>query len=133
MCILPAGFLTARPRQVINVGMKHVFSFLALATVLAFTSFSAVAGDKLSDTQIKSKLLGYWQSPRHAYLIQANGIVYMCPRSICTTTNRWYVKGGLFYWDSAPHEILTLTGKTFVYREVGAPGPGYRLKRISKR
>ena len=112
--------------------MEKVLTLLALAAVFAFAGFNANAGEKSSDAEIKSKLLGYWQSPRHAYLIQANGVIYMCPRSICTTTNRWDVKGGRFYWDSKPNEILTLTSKTFVFREVGAAGEGFKLKRISK-
>lgn len=124
--------LTRDTPPILNACMKQLLSLLTFASVLAFTGFSANAGEKSSDAEIKSQLLGYWQSPRHAYLIQSNGIVYMCPRSICTTTNRWDVKGGLFYWDSQPHDILTLTSKTFVYREVGASGEGYKLKRISK-
>lgn len=110
--------------------MKPLLILLAILAVLAGSS--AFAGDKQSDTEIKAKLVGYWQSPRHAYLIAADGVVYMCPRSICTTTNRWDVKGGLFYWDSEPCDILKLTGKTFVYREVGAGGEGYKLTRITK-
>ncbi len=109
--------------------MKTVLPLLALAATCLACS-SAIAGP--SDAEIKAKLLGYWQSPRHAYLIESDGVVYMCPRSICTTTNRWAVKGGLFYWDSEPCEILELTDKTFVYREVGSGGAGYKLVRITK-
>lgn len=113
--------------------MKLVLQFVFLTAVLAFVSTGSKAEDKSSDADIKLKLLGYWQSPRHAYLIEADGIVYMCPRSICTTTNKWDVKNGRFYWDSEPHEILQLDGKSFVYRAVGSSGEGYRLRRISKR
>ena len=112
--------------------MKKTLPLLALAAILAMSCFSANAGEKSSDAQIKAKLLGYWQSPRHAYLIAEDGVVYMCPRSICTTTNRWDVKGGLFYWDSDPCDILKMTSKTFVYREVGAGGEGYKLTKITK-
>ena len=113
--------------------MRMLRQFLFLAAVLILTSPTLNAGETPSDAEIKTKLLGYWQSPRHAYLIEADGVVYMCPRSICTTTNRWDVKNGRFYWDSEPHEILTLDGQNFVYREVGASSEPYKLKRISAR
>ncbi len=32
---------------------------------------SASAGEKVSDAAIKQKLLGYWKSPRHGYLIKS--------------------------------------------------------------
>jgi hypothetical protein len=75
------------------------------------------AGEKMSDAEIKQKLIGYWSSPRHGYHIAANGIIYMCPRKHATTTFRWRVKDGKFYWDSDPHTIVTLNDKKFVYRE----------------
>jgi hypothetical protein len=79
----------------------------------------ASAGEKLSDSAIKEKLLGYWGNARHSYLIKSDGVMYMCPRDISTTTNRWDVKDGQFYLDSDPHEIVALTEKKFVYRSVG--------------
>ncbi len=124
--------LTGKVPRTLNIPVKHLRTLLVLAAVLAFAAAAAIAGEKPSDSEIKAKLLGYWQSPRHACLIKSDGVVYMCPRSICTTTNRWDVKGGLFYWDGSPNEILTLTSKNFAYREVGATGEGCRLKRISK-
>lgn len=99
--------------------MKTKRTLPALVVVLVITSFSAAAGDKLSDSAIKQRLLGYWQSPRHGYLIKSDGIMYMCPRKYCTTTNRWDVKGGRFYQDSRSYEIVTLTDKKFVYRDTG--------------
>lgn len=92
-------------------------------TILAFLfviGFPALAGEKLSDAEIKEKILGYWGNARHSYLIKSDGIMYMCPRDISTTTNRWDVKGGRFYLDSAPHEILVLTDRKFVYRATGS-------------
>lgn len=112
--------------------MKQMLPWFVVGLLVLAVSNSVLAGEKSSDAEIKEKLLGYWQSPRHAYLIEADGIIYMCPRSICTTTNRWDVKDGFFYWDSEPCEILKLNGKTFVYREVGADGAGYKLERITK-
>ena len=92
-----------------------------LILLLSMTSF-VVAGEKMSDAEIKQKLIGYWSSPRHGYHIAADGIMYMCPRWAATTTFRWKVKDGKFYWDSAAHTIVTLNDKKFVYREIG----GYR-------
>jgi hypothetical protein len=76
----------------------------------------ASAGEKMSDAAIKQKLLGYWKSPRHGYLIKSDGIMYMLPRKDATTTNRWDVRNGKFYQDGGPYEILSLTDKKFVYR-----------------
>lgn len=75
------------------------------------------AGERMSDAEIKQKLLGYWKSPRHEYLIKSDGIMYMLPRKYATTTNRWDVKGGRFYQDGDACEIVTLTDKQFAYRD----------------
>jgi hypothetical protein len=84
-----------------------------------------------SDAEIKHRLLGYWESPRHGYLIKSDGIIYMCPRKYCTTTNTWDVKNGTFYWDSLPNEIISLTEKKFVYREEQGYHATYTLIRIT--
>ncbi len=102
---------------------KHAFMktrFIPISAFLFVTMFSALAGEKSSDSAIKEKILGYWGNARHSYLIKSDGIMYMCPRDISTTTNRWDVKEGRFYLDSDPHEILTLTDKKFVYRSTGS-------------
>jgi hypothetical protein len=91
---------------------------IAVATFAALT-VCVFADEKMSDAAIKDKILGYWGNARHSYLIQSDGIMYMCPRDISTTTNRWAVKGGQFYLDSEPHEILILTHKKFAYRSLG--------------
>jgi hypothetical protein len=92
---------------------------LPVLAALLLPILSTVASEKLSDSAIKEKLLGYWGNARHSYLIKSDGIMYMCPRDISTTTNRWDVKGGQFYLDSDPHEIVVLTDKKFVYRSTG--------------
>jgi len=96
-----------------------------MKTALVLASLSIVAGivfgsEKLSDSAIKEKLFGYWGNARHSYLIKSDGIMYMCPRDICTTTNRWDVRNGKFYLDSEPNEIVVLTDRKFVYRSLGA-------------
>jgi len=71
-----------------------------------------------SDAQIKAKLLGYWLSPRHAYLIQANGLMRMCPTTgpnPATTANRWDVRNGMFYQDDDAYRIVKLTKTEFDY------------------
>jgi hypothetical protein len=102
-----------------------------LSLLLSFTCI-AFTGEKMSDAQIKQKLLGYWKSPRHDYHIAADGIIYMCPRKLATTTNHWAVKDGKFYWDGRPHTIVTLNDKKFVYREPAAPGGTATLLRGTK-
>ena len=88
-----------------------------LILLLSMTSF-VVAGEKMSDAEIKQKVLGYWLSPRHGYHFTADGFIYMCPRKYGTTTTfRWAVKDGRFYWDSSSHTIVMLNDKKFVYRE----------------
>ena len=94
--------------------MKLAITTLSL--LLSVTCFAS-AGEKMSDAEIKQKVLGYWLSPRHGYHFTADGIIYMCPRKNATTTSRWAVKDGRFYWDSSPHTIVTLNDKKFVYRE----------------
>ena len=93
--------------------MKVTVTVLSL--LLSMTSF-VMAGEKMSDPEIKQKLLGYWKSPRHGYLIKSDGIMYMLPHKDATTTNRWDVRNGKFYQDGGPYEILSLTDKKFVYR-----------------
>ncbi len=85
-----------------------------LSLLLSFT-FLAFSGEKMSDAQIKQKLIGYWTFGHHGWHIAADGIAYICPG---TNKNTWSVKDGMFYWaDNVPHTILTLTDKKFVYRE----------------
>jgi hypothetical protein len=101
--------------------MKLIFTIL---TVILTAICVAQAGEKMSDAEIKQKVLGYWLSPRHGYHFTADGIIYMCPRKYATTTFHWAVKDGKFYWDSDPHTIITLNDKKFVYRELQPRNPG---------
>ena len=104
-----------------------------LILLLSMTSF-VVAGEKMSDAQIKQKLLGYWSSPRHGYHIAADGIMYMCPRWAATTKNTWSVKDGKFYGGEVGNQgntIVTLTDKKFVYRD-NRDGTTYTLIRGTK-
>jgi hypothetical protein len=80
---------------------------------------NATKGDaaRLSDTEIKEKLLGYWKSPRHGCLIKADGIMDMLPHKYATSTNRWDIRNGIFYQDGSPYQIVSLTDKKFVYRD----------------
>ena len=110
--------------------MKLTITTLSLLLAVACL---ASAGEKMSDAEIKQKLLGYWSNPHHGYHIAADGIIYMCPRKYATTTSHWKVKDGMFYWgDNVPHTILTLTDKKFVYREIAARGGTATLLRGTK-
>jgi hypothetical protein len=93
--------------------MKTKRLLLNLLTIFGM-SLLATAGEKLSDAAIKQKLIGYWQSPRHGYLIKSDGVMYMLGG---TTTNRWDVKGGIYYED--PFDTIVLTNKKFVVRSRG--------------
>jgi hypothetical protein len=76
------------------------------------TSF-VVAGEKMSDAEIRQKVVGYWSSGHHGWYIAPDGIMYMCPRSVCTTKPHWSVKDGKFNGS----EIITLTDKKIVTRD----------------
>ena len=104
---------------------------LAKIFLLAVVS-CAIGGEKMSDAAIKEKLLGYWKSPRHGYLIKSDGIIYMLPRKYATTTNHWDVKNGLFYWDDSPNEIITLNDTKCVYRSRGPNAMTFTLIRSTK-
>jgi hypothetical protein len=63
--------------------------------------------------------------PRHGYLIQANGLMRMCPTvgpNHATTTNRWDVRNGMFYQDGEPYKIVKLTQSEFDYETVRESG-----------
>jgi len=105
---------------------KAILANIVVSLLLGILTVSA--GERMSDAAIKQKLLGYWKSPRHEYLIKSDGIMYMLPREEGTTTNRWDVKGGKFYQDGGPYEIVSLTAKKFVYR--GSSGPTFTLTRM---
>lgn len=109
--------------------MKLTITTLSLLLTVAWF---ASAGGKMSDAEIKQKLLGYWSSQRHGYHIAPNGIIYMRPRKYATTTSHWAVKDGKFYRSGSPHAIVTLTDKKFVYREIGGHGTTFTLIRGTK-
>jgi hypothetical protein len=71
-----------------------------------------------SDAQLKTKILGYWMSPRHAYLIQADGLMRMCPTTgpnPATTVNHWDIRNGTFYQDDNAYKIVKFTKTEFDY------------------
>jgi hypothetical protein len=57
-------------------------------------------------------------SPRHAYLIQSDGLKRMCPTTgpyRATTVNHWDVRNGMYYEDSESFRIVKLTKTEFDY------------------
>ena len=95
------------------------------------TSF-VVAGEKMSDAQIKQKLIGYWSTGHHDYHFAADGIIYMVGG---TTKSTWSVKDGKFYWGGDQgHTIVTLTDKKFVYGEVpSSTGTATMIRRTKEK
>ncbi len=89
--------------------MKLIFTTL---TLIVAATYLAQAGEKMSDAEIKQKLIGYWSSGHHGWQIAADGIMYMCPRKFATTTNHWSVKDGKFYLSDQGHTIVTLTTRS---------------------
>ena len=49
-------------------------------TAAEVNSTSNGSGDKPSDSSIKQKVLGYWSSGRHVYLVKPNGVKYHAVR-----------------------------------------------------
>ena len=109
--------------------MKLIFTTIILILAVPYLG---QAGEKMSDAQIKQKLIGYWSSGRHDYYIAPDGIMYMCPRDIATTTYHWNVKDGKFYWSNSRFAIVTLTDKKVVCREIGGQGNTLNLVRRTK-
>ena len=106
---------------------------ILILAILLCPFLSAFGEEKLSDAAIKAKLMGYWGNARHAYLIKNDGLMYMCPRNISTTTNRWEVKNGKFYLDSEAHEIVALTDTKFVYRSLGSKAFTVTWRRLTEK
>ena len=75
--------------------MKLTVTILSL---LFSMTYFVMAGEKMSDAEIKQKLIGYWSSSRHVYHIESDGIIYMCPRKNNQMPQHWNVKDGKFYW-----------------------------------
>jgi hypothetical protein len=101
-----------------------------LILLLSMTSF-VMAGEKMSDAEIKQKLIGYWHGGHHGYHIAADGIIYICPG---TTKYQWSVKDGKFYGVEVGDQgntIVTLTDKKFVYRD-NRDGTTYTMIRGTK-
>jgi hypothetical protein len=93
--------------------------------------FLAATVAHADDAAIKRELLGYWASGRHIYWFKDDGVAYMMPRDINTTTNKWDVKNGLFYEDGRPSKIISLTRTQFKTQDVDG-GAIYTLKRVTK-
>jgi hypothetical protein len=106
--------------------MKLTITTLSL--LLSLTCLAS-AGEKMSDAEIKQLLLGHWKSPRHGYEYKSDGYIHMLGG---TTTNRWDVRNGVYYEDSDPFDIVTLTSNKFVCRDRGHDHTTYTLQRISK-
>jgi len=106
---------------------------LFILAILLCPFLPAFGEEKLGDAAIKAKLLGYCGNARHAYLIKKDGVMYMCPRDISTTTNRWQVKNGKFYLDSGPHEIVALTDTKFVYCSLGSKAFTVTWRRLTEK
>ena len=92
---------------------------------------SIVGAAFADDSSTKRKLLGYWKSPRHGYLIKSDGIMYMLPRPPCTTTNSWDVNGGYFYQDGERYTILAINKLQFVYQSLNSDHTVFTLTRTS--
>jgi hypothetical protein len=78
----------------------------------------AAAMAQADDAAVKKQLLGYRQSPRHAYLLKSNGIMYMLSRPPCTTTNTWDVRNAFFYQDGEALKIVALNKHQLMYQQL---------------
>ena len=91
--------------------------------------------DSATDSALKEKLVGYWKSPRHAYLYSKDGSMRMVsgdPKS------KWNIVNGVYHeleddGRAYAYDIITLTDDKFVYRSRGDSPTTFTLSRISKR
>lgn len=81
-----------------------------MVLTLICTLTTAAAADTASDAALKRKVLGCWESGRHAYLFKSDGIRYMVGG---IPTSHWDIRGGVYYEDGKPHKILILNEKKF--------------------
>jgi hypothetical protein len=98
--------------------IKMTLALLLLAATMAHAD----------DAALKKQLLGYWQSPRHGYLIKDNGIMYMLPRP-ATTKNTSDVRGGYFYQDGEAFKIVALNKFQFMYQQLNGDRIVFTLNR----
>jgi hypothetical protein len=68
-------------------------------------------------------------SDSHGYHYTSDGLIHMLGG---TTTNHWDVRKGVYYEESLPFDIVTLTVNKFVCRDRGHDHATYTLQRISK-
>src|ERR1700736_4555728 len=104
--------------------MKMIKLKMAMVVLLMAASFSHA-----DDASMKKKLLGYWKSPRHGYLLKSNGIMYMLPRPSATTTNTWDVRDGFFYQDREALKIVALNKYQFMYQQTNGDRIVFTLTR----
>jgi hypothetical protein len=91
--------------------------------LMATSLIMAATAHAQSDAQIKSDLLGYWMSPRHPYLFQADGIARMGPPFTSASTSLpWDVHNGIFYENGEPYKIRKLTKSEFDYQAMRDSG-----------
>ena len=84
-----------------------------IRSAIVLTLMCTLTATAMADSAaLERKLLGYWQSGRHAYLFKSDGICYMVEG---TTTYHWDIRGGMYYMDATPYKIVSLNGKEFEY------------------
>jgi hypothetical protein len=94
----------------------------AMVLILICTVTAAATADTASDAVIKRKLLGYWNSGRHAHLFKSDGTHYADVLAAAMgdegTPHHWDIRSGLYYDDGTPYKILILNEKKFEFRSL---------------
>ena len=80
---------------------------------------------------LSRRLIGRWQSPRHAYFYRADGTWSWDEETFQETTGTWHIEGNKFFqvFGSTPDSgevIILLTSKDFLFGDHVAP---YYLRR----
>jgi hypothetical protein len=106
---------------------------------LALNCYAQHEPETRRDAQLKAKLCGYWESPRHSYVYLPNGTWRMLPSDQASTHRFWTIRDGILYEDGpAAYEILKLNEKEFVFRDLYAEQTvlkkkfTYRMIRVSQ-
>jgi hypothetical protein len=101
--------------------MKIKLTRPALVLTLICAATAAAMADTASDAVMKRKLLGYWNSGRHAHLFKSDGTHYADVLTAALadgTPHHWDIRDGLYYDDGTSYKILMLTEKKFEFRSL---------------
>jgi hypothetical protein len=91
---------------------------------IAMLITSAFTANAETDAQLNAKLVGYWESRRHAYAYLSNGTWRMLPSDPLTTHGFWDIRAGILYEHVAndssvqAYKIIKLNNKELIIEDL---------------